>query len=471
MSASARIYSRVSRDLTKEGLSTAAQVEDGRRICQQRGWTIAGEYIDRSVSASAYGKKPRPEYARLLADLRPGDIVVIREPSRATRKLGEFAELRDKCRALGSPICVDGRTYDMRDSDDRFMLGLGALQAEQEADRIQKRSKRGAQTSLNLGRPNGALPYGYRTVFSETGARTWELHPEHAPVVREIAERLLSGQTCYAVVKDLNARGITHSGRPWEATGLRRFITRPALAGLRIYRGRIADVRGVWPPILTEDEHERLKALFADPGRVHNGRQNRAKHLLSGIGVCGKCGGPVRVKDERYRCVLGHVQRKQAEVDEWVRREVVRVLRNWRANLALELEEEEDEETGELIGYKMPDDDGTYARLMGEARQLQARLDSIKAEVIAGRLPATDLSDARAQLEPQIEAKEQAARSGLIHPALAVLGMDLEAAWRGMDLDERRQLVRLSVEVTILPSRRGRLPFDPESVRVVSRLG
>ena len=51
----AAIYLRVSLDSTGEQLAVQRQREDCRKIAADRGWTVVGEYVDNSVSAS--GKK------------------------------------------------------------------------------------------------------------------------------------------------------------------------------------------------------------------------------------------------------------------------------------------------------------------------------------------------------------------------------------------------------------------------------
>ncbi|HVE63768.1 MAG TPA: recombinase family protein [Mycobacteriales bacterium] len=46
------------------------QVEHCERLADSLGWTVAEEYADNDVSA--YSGRARPEYERMLADLREG---------------------------------------------------------------------------------------------------------------------------------------------------------------------------------------------------------------------------------------------------------------------------------------------------------------------------------------------------------------------------------------------------------------
>jgi len=65
----AAIYARISSDRDDERLGVDRQVTDCRKLCRERGWGVAGEYVDNSIGA-ADPRKVRPEYQRLLADIR-----------------------------------------------------------------------------------------------------------------------------------------------------------------------------------------------------------------------------------------------------------------------------------------------------------------------------------------------------------------------------------------------------------------
>ena len=58
-------------------LGVSRQVQDCRALAERRGWHVVDSYIDDDVSA--YKGKPRPEYRRMLDDMRAGavDAVVV----------------------------------------------------------------------------------------------------------------------------------------------------------------------------------------------------------------------------------------------------------------------------------------------------------------------------------------------------------------------------------------------------------
>ena len=61
--------------------------------------------------------------------------------------------------------------------------------------RIQRRMRRMATEGL----PHGKIPYGYRRVYDPKTRRLLRQEPDTAPVVREIARRLLAGEALGAV--------------------------------------------------------------------------------------------------------------------------------------------------------------------------------------------------------------------------------------------------------------------------------
>jgi site-specific DNA recombinase len=161
--------------------------------------------------------------------------------------------------------------------------------ARHEIEQTSKRIRRMMQDRAEKGLPHGAPGYGYRRVNGRD-----VLDPTEAAVVREIAERLLAGESVKAVTESLNARAIPSPyGREWSRVTTRHVVLRERNASFRRHQGRIIG-KGDWEAIYDEDTYHRLHALLDNPARkVTSGSAYR--YLLSGIAKCGKCGAPVRV--------------------------------------------------------------------------------------------------------------------------------------------------------------------------------
>ena len=94
----AAVYCRISSDRDDTKLGVERQERDCRKLCADRGWTVAGVYCDNHISA-ADPKKKRPEYERLLKDIASGQIgaVVVWSEDRLHRRPSELESFVTAC--------------------------------------------------------------------------------------------------------------------------------------------------------------------------------------------------------------------------------------------------------------------------------------------------------------------------------------------------------------------------------------
>jgi site-specific DNA recombinase len=454
----ALIYTRVSKD-KRQGRSVDEQEDECRRVCDLEGWRIADVLSDNDCSASRYATRNRPAWEqvkhRIATDVI--DVLVTWEASRSSRDLAGFVELRDLCQEHGVRLNYKGRTLDLDVTNDRFEAGLHAILAERESDETRDRILRAVRSQAAAGRPHGRVLYGYkRTYDPQTGALVGqEPDPETSEIVREIARRFLSGESIYSITDDLNARGV--SDKPWNANRVKRCLTNPGYAGFRVYRGEI-DGDADWEPIIDRATFDAIAARFA-PRRGGRGGQD-VKYLLSGIARCGKCGGDMYVNYDRrkgartgiYSCLpgKGHVARNQAHLDAYITAIILERLA-----------------TVDFADFAAEHSEATQAR--AEAAELRERLDAAAGEYSAGNVSASMLGKVEAELVPRIKAAEKRARAAAIPPNIVDLaGEGVDERWDALNVEQRREVVRLLLDVTVLPSTRprGATGFDPDAVRL-----
>lgn len=448
------IYCRVSSDRSGRARSVTEQEVECRAVCEREGWPVAEVLVDNDVSASRFSTKQRPAYERLKEILQPGDVLVTWEASRAQRDLRQYVQLRDLCGARDVRWCYSGTVYDLNDGTDLFRTGLDALLSENEVFKTRDRILRTVRDSAAKGRPHGKVPFGYRGVYDQnTGALVGRVPDEtEAPIVREIATRLLSGEAARAIARDLDQRGIPTPGgaAKWRAAYLPRMVTGPVYIGMRTHHGELTP--GTWEPILTEAESLRLRALIRDPNRLHH-RGVEPKWLLSGIARCGVCQAHVRLlKDGAflyYCCTRSQcVARKMEFVDELV---ALMVVDRLSAPDAIE----------QLRPEPVP------SRLREELDELEARLATAVDMFAAGELDRQGLARVDGQLRPKIEAvRNRMAPVSLDPLILEMAGPDAEKRWRAAKVDKRRRLVASLVNVTIHKTSRR---TDPSGVDVSFR--
>lgn len=468
------LYGRTSLDKT-EGRSVDGQLATLREWARRTGRTVVAELRDDGISASRFATgKARSAWVQVVDLITTGEVdeLGVWEISRSSRDRAVWAALIAACIDARVNIAVDGKVHDPSDPDDGFMLDLQAAMAVRESVVISKRTTDGKRNSALIGRPAGSLPYGYRRVLDPlTGkAVAREVDPAQAPVVKEVAERLLKGDSAQAIARDLNARGVrTRRGSSWRGTNIAGWITNPAYAGLRVYRGEVlTDVTATWPPLLTRDEHDRLVALFADASRDRYRTTSATRHLGTGLFTCGRegCGGVMRVvaggsvgRPDRYDCRTCHkVSRNQAPVDQLV--EALLVARLSQPDVLTVLAEIADDTQAKAAAAEVD-------RLQGELRDLRAK-------VRAGLLSLDTLAYLESEWSKDLTKAERLARPKSL-PAVVwdVAAPDdptgVAARWEATTIVSKRAILAALFTVTILPAGSGHWVFDPDLITVAWR--
>jgi site-specific DNA recombinase len=97
--AHAAIYARISHDATGEALGVERQLDDCRRLAHELGWTVADEYVDND--RSAFSGRERPEYRRLMDDVKAGtrDGILAWHTDRLHRSPNELEAFISLCEA------------------------------------------------------------------------------------------------------------------------------------------------------------------------------------------------------------------------------------------------------------------------------------------------------------------------------------------------------------------------------------
>lgn len=453
--ARAVIYARVSSDKAK-GRSVAEQEAECRAECERNGWTVADVLTDNDRSATRFATKDRPQYARLRDVLQPGDVLVVWEPSRAGRSLDHYVDLRRLCSERKVLLSYSGRTFDLNDGDDRFTTGLDALVAEKQAEDTRKQILRAHAANLAAGKPHGKLVYGYRIVrHPGTGKSAGrEPDPVTAPLVAEAARRVLAGESLASVARWME----THDPQGWRGERLRRILINPTIAGHRTHHGQITGP-GTWEPIITDDQHRDLVALFA--AREAGPRGMPVRHLLSGIAVCGFCGDRLwrnKARDGRsnYICRNTCVCRDKDRVDAAVLAVVEGILATPESRAAL---------------AQPPADTAGAEKAEAHLAELRRRLEAVEQQIIDGTMAPASGARITARLTEQIGAAEVSAAPRFTVPVVRELATapDPVAAWRSLPLATKRDFIKATMTVTVERIGRGRWHDKRDGITVEPR--
>ena len=298
--------------------SIMRQEADLLDLAEREGWTVARILSDDGIS----GRKTRANAGEALRMLREGeaDVLAVWKLDRWSRQgLGAIGDLVQTLDATPGALFValkDGLRSDQ--AAWRLIAAVLSEVARTEADNTALR----ISSSFAAGKANGrftggTIPYGYRPVKNpDAVGRILIPVPHEAAVIREVAERLLSGEKVFHVVNDLNARRVPTARSAyrraqvlglesdedldrgtWGSTLLQSIMTSDRLLGRVTYRGKLVTgddglpVR-FWEPILDLDTLTRLRAHVRDPRSPDVPRRpqrRKASRLLSGVAYCAHC--------------------------------------------------------------------------------------------------------------------------------------------------------------------------------------
>jgi len=206
------IYVRVSTAKQEDRYSLKQQREDLPRMAADRGWTCTT--YDEGV-ASAETMAARPQFQRLLADVRSGaiDVLFVKEIERIIRtgsrqERGEVLDLLTKHKVR---IETPSNAYDPANENDAFTLDLLFSLSSREKRIIIRRMSGGAIKAAQEGRYLGSRfsPYGYEydKTYSDIKLRKLVVIPKEAEVVRLIFTMYLDGHGTAQITRYLNTHG------------------------------------------------------------------------------------------------------------------------------------------------------------------------------------------------------------------------------------------------------------------------
>jgi len=343
------------------------------------GWKDV-EVIDEDLGKSGASSAQRTGFQRLVAEVGLGRVgaVFSIEVSRLARNNRDWYHLLDLCGLMDTIIVDDEGIYDVRQPNDRLLLGLKGTLSEAELSWLRQRAQAGLLSKAQRGELVLGLPVGY---VKAADARI-DKHPDRrvqeaiAVVFRKFVEFGSARQVLLWLRQHeirlptvAIADGRELSWRLPVYQTIIKFIRNPIYAGAyafgrtethtRVLEGRAHKVRGYrrareqWTVLLRDhhegyigwEDYERNQRLLSDnaqmKGLMVRGAVRRGPSLLAGLLRCGRCGRKLHVaysgtrgQVPRYHCRGAAVNHGAAScisfgglrVDEAIGREVVAVL-------------------------------------------------------------------------------------------------------------------------------------------------
>src|SRR5215211_7111534 len=134
------------------------QLADCLLVADRKSWPFSSRsqiYIDDDVSASAFSRKTRREYLRLLRDIEAGEVfgVISAVEDRTHRQVPELAEFVDLCREQGVLTVTPDAEYDSSDAEQVSTWFMRVRLAQAEVETTSKRLRRRRQQEAERGAP------------------------------------------------------------------------------------------------------------------------------------------------------------------------------------------------------------------------------------------------------------------------------------------------------------------------------
>jgi DNA invertase Pin-like site-specific DNA recombinase len=462
----AGIYARISSDRDGTQLGVTRQLEDCRKLAAEKGWSVTDEYVDNDVSA--YSRVKRPEYTRLIEDIRSHriDALVVYNADRLNRRPRDLEDLIDVAQAAGlRDLGIVTGDIDLSTDQGRLTARLLAAVSANESESKARRIKRKHEELAAKGKySGGSRPYGY-----ESDGKT--IRPDEAAVIREAARRILAGDSLRAICLDFDERGVPTptAGKPWAPFSLRRILKSGRVSGQREHEGVIV-APAEWPAIIDPITTQRLRIFFNNPARRTNRTPRR--YLLAGLLVCAQCGAklvsrPRQGRGRSYACIAGpgfsgcgHISTMADPVENWIIEAVLYRL--------------DTPELAEALAH--PDEAALDQPLATNRDADQESLNELARLYGEGTISLQEWLAARKPIEQRINTVDRQLASANRTAALAGFVGDatkLRTLWHDLPLSRQQAVIKAVLEyATVMPSSRprGYQRFDPSRVKPLWRV-
>ena len=282
--ANAVIYARFSSHSQNE-TSIEGQLKVCNDFCEQHGYRIVDEYIDRAITGKTDN---RPEFQKMIEDASKGSFqyIIVYQLDRFSRSRYDSAIYKHKLKKLGVKV-LSAKENIADDPSGILMESVLEGMAEYYSAELAVKVRRGmtikAEKAMYVG---GVIPYGY-IVNSD---RTFGLHPEEAPMIKGIFEQYVNGCPIKKICDQLNAIGFkTRRGGQFKINSVSKILHSERYIGTYVFSD-IVIPDGM--PRIISDETFKQAQLMLKQHKLAPSASRDVQYLLTGKLFCGECNEP-----------------------------------------------------------------------------------------------------------------------------------------------------------------------------------
>lgn len=297
-------YSRYSSDNQREE-SIEAQQRAILKYCEDKGYELVDHYIDMALSAT---NDNRPEFQRMIQDSRKKRFQGV-----VVHKLDRFARNRYDSAIYGHRLQENGVKVisvleNLDDSPESIIL-RSVIEGYNEyySINLARETMKGLKENAYTARHNGGIPpYGY-----DVGPdKKYVINEKEAEAVRLMFKLYLEGHGYGEIGSILTKLGYkTKTGKDFGKNSCYDILGNEKYTGVYVYNKRASTKKGVkqnrkqkpedeiirvdggMPAIISKSDFEKIRVKREQNKRASGKFSAKEDYLLSGLVICGKCGG------------------------------------------------------------------------------------------------------------------------------------------------------------------------------------
>lgn len=300
-----RVSTKQQVDKTKDDIPM--QREACHEFAERMGWTIGKEFLEKGVSGFKVSANDRDAIQELKEAAMKGEFQIL-----LVFMFDRIGRIDDETPFIVEWFVKQGiRVWSVQEGEQRFESHVDKLmnyirfwQASGESEKTSMRIKtRMQQLKAEGSYTGGPVPFGYTLVntgrLNKKGREVHDLtvDPVEADWVREIFSKTVNeGYGTFRCAELLNSNGVrTHKGSKFTSNSINRILRNRLLCGY-VVSGDVTSPRMKELQIIDDLTFERAQYIL-EQRMVKNeetreiARKTKTKQLLSGIMVCGHCGG------------------------------------------------------------------------------------------------------------------------------------------------------------------------------------
>ena len=418
---SAVIYARVSsKQQDVEGFSIPAQLELLRSYAAANGISLLREFQDVETAKQA-GRTGFGEMIAFLTKTKSCRILLVEKTDRLYRNMKDWVtidELGLEIHFVKENVVLSPESR----SSEKFMHGIKVLMAKNYIDNLSEETQKGMIEKAHQGIWPSFAPLGYTNVDGPNGKRTIVPDSNLTPVIRRMFEQYATGKfSLKQMAKMARADGLAYrkSGNMVPTSTVHKILRNRIYSGDFDFDG--ITYHGTYEPIVSRELWEQVQAILDGRGAKKT-RKMKEQFAFSSLITCGHCGCAMVGEIKKGKYVYYHCTGFKGKCPEPYTREEVLEEKFTGLLKGISFSEETLSWVRRALRSSHADEkqfhDDAVAKLQGEHRRLQDRIDAMYMDKLDGRIgndffdtKAADMREEQAGIMREIEAHQTANRS------------------------------------------------------------